>query len=260
MTTNESLESGGTVVVDTGNVEMNMPCSTIGARTAEIELAKEQLAVKLADVRQRIRSDPVGVIKDSSALESIAMADLTDRDPLIKSLVDAARPLGYSAKTIRQLIKDNIPMPVTYGCGEGSSKESIADTMVRLAKETGAEFWHNPDSEMYVTFPIGSHKENHPVRSKVVKLWLGSMLRKEMEKTPGSQALQDAITALEGIAIEGEEHETYVRVVAYEDKVYVDLGDKTWKAVEVSKNGWQVIDESPIKFVRTKSTRPFPIR
>lgn len=218
--------------------------------------------IKLANIRQRIRLDPVAVIKDPDALESIATAGLEDKDPIIKSLIDAARPLGYTAKTIRQLIEDHSPISEGECCGcsgeGGKPKESMADIMVRFANETGAIFWHGPASETYVTFPVGIHMENHPVRSKVVKLWLGSLLRKSISKTPGSQALQDTMTALEGIAIEGEEHETYVRVGENEDKIYIDLGDKTWKAVEVSKDGWKIIDEPPIKFRRTNSTRPLP--
>ena len=161
-------------------------------------------------------------------------------------------------KTIRQLIDNSIAINET-GC-ESKSKESMADIMVRLANETGASFWRNPDQETFVTYPVDIHEENHEIRSKTVKLWLGNLLRKAIEKTPGSQALQDAITALEGIAIDGEEYETYIRVGPYdkENKVYVDLGDKTWKAVEISTEGWKVVDKSPIKFTRTKSTRPLP--
>jgi hypothetical protein len=206
---------------------------------------------------KRIKSNPVSILKDKKILETIAATDPLDRDPLIKCLIAAAKPKGYTAKTVRQLIKDNTPTPKEES---SKPKESMTDIMVRLANETGASFWHNPDQETYITYPVDNHEENHPIRSKVVKLWLGSLLRMSIGKTPGSQSLQDAMTSLEGMAMDGREYETYIRVGPYEkdNKVYVDLGDNTWRAVEVSGEGWMIIDKPPIKFKRTKSTRPLP--
>ena len=49
------------------------------------------------------------------------------------------------------------------------------------------------------------------------------------KKSPGSQATQDALAVLEGIALfEGPEHEVFVRLALHEDRIYVDLGNPDW--------------------------------
>lgn len=138
-------------------------------------------------------------------------------------------------------------------------KESAATALVTLVTLSGAELWHTPKQDFYISFERDGHKEHHPLRSKAVKLWMGSLFFSDRKKTPGSQALQDALTILEGFALfDGSEHEAYVRVGPYEDRIYVDLGDHAWRAIEVTKDGWKVVDKTPVRFWRPKSMLPLP--
>lgn len=107
------------------------------------------------------------------------------------------------------------------------------------------------------------HKETHPLRAKAAKLWMGTLFYADREKPPSNQAYQDAFTILEGVALfDGPEREAYVRVGPYEDSIYVDLGDKTWQAIEITKDGWKVVDEAPVRFWRPKTLLPLqePVR
>ncbi len=76
---------------------------------------------------------------------------------------------------------------------------------------------------------------------------------------PGSQALQDSITALQGFAIhEGGLKDVHVRVAEHNGDVYIDLGDSSWRAVRVSASGWQIVDVAPVYFRRPVGLTALP--
>lgn len=144
--------------------------------------------------------------------------------------------------------------------GKEKPKESAATVMVNLAKRDGTEFWHTPKQDFYVTFRKDGHKETHLIRSTATKLWLGTKFFEKKSIAPNVQAVQDATAVLEGLACyNGSEYEVYVRVGPYMDRVYVDLGSPDWKAIEITSDGWKVVDEAPIKFWRPKTMLPLPI-
>jgi hypothetical protein len=142
---------------------------------------------------------------------------------------------------------------------EDEEKESGAASLVKLVIASGAELWHTPKQEFYITFTRDGHEETHPLRTKAAKLWMGSLFYADREKPPSNQAYQDAFNILEGFALfDGPEQEANVRVGPYEDRIYVDLGDDTWRTIEITKDGWKVIDKSPIRFWRPRTMLPLP--
>jgi hypothetical protein len=49
------------------------------------------------------------------------------------------------------------------------------------------------------------------------------------------------------------ERVVHIRVGGLDDRLYLDLGDATWRAVEIDATGWQVIDNPPVRFRRAAS-------
>ena len=43
----------------------------------------------------------------------------------------------------------------------------------------------------------------------------------------------------------GPEQLVHIRVGGIDNRLYLDLGDNTWRAVEIDANGWRVIDTPP---------------
>jgi len=78
----------------------------------------------------------------------------------------------------------------------------------------------------------------------------------------GKNAMYEAIETLSGLAMRGPEYTAYVRVGELDGKIYVDLGRPQWECVEISADGWQILDEPPIKFRRPKNMQmlPLPVR
>src|SRR5262249_61888129 len=57
---------------------------------------------------------------------------------------------------------------------------------------------------------------------------------------------------------DGKEEPFFLRVAPRGDNILIDLCDKKWRVIEVSRNGWQILDRSPVAFFRTGSMQPLP--
>ena len=55
------------------------------------------------------------------------------------------------------------------------------------------------------------------------------------------------------------ERVVHVRVGGLDGRLYLDLGDETWRAVEIDAAGWRVIDNPPVRFRRAAGMQPLPI-
>lgn len=85
-------------------------------------------------------------------------------------------------------------------------------------------------------------------------------------RTPGAQALADAIVNLEGIAAENDAEAVALRVArvpageADAGAIVVDIGDAAGTAIVVKAEGWRVETRSPVLFRRTDGlTLPLPL-
>lgn len=142
---------------------------------------------------------------------------------------------------------------------ERGKRESTADVLVRLAIEAGTELWHTPDGEAYATVPVNGHRETHPVRGTGFRQWGMRLYYEKTGKAPYAQAVKDAIDTLEGRALfDGEEHTVHVRIAEVDGRVYIDLGDAAWRAVEVDASGWRIVAEPPVRFWRPSGLLPLP--
>jgi hypothetical protein len=94
----------------------------------------------------------------------------------------------------------------------------------------------------------------------IIGCTVGPLFYLETGKAPNATALQDAIATLSGMAkFDGEEHAVHVRVAADADRIYVDLCDPRWRAIEVTRQGWQVVSNPPVRFRRPRGVLPLPV-
>ena len=144
------------------------------------------------------------------------------------------------------------------GAGDGRRRRPPQrDNLIALVDD--CELWHCQDSEAYATIPVNGHFENLEIRTRDFKRWLGWRYYKQIGGTVGGQAIDDAIRVMEGIAVnEGFCHMPRRRVGEKAGKLYLDLADAAWRAVETTGDGWRVIDRPPVKFVRSSGMRPLP--
>lgn len=111
----------------------------------------------------------------------------------------------------------------------------------------------------HVQFPVGDHKEVWPCKSSAFTRWLGNeYYRLTKGKTvAGRESVKDAISLLEGRAInECPEHRLYNRIAQTPDAIWYDLGDNQFRAVKITKHGWEVVTDVPILFRRFSHLAP----
>lgn len=134
-----------------------------------------------------------------------------------------------------------------------------ATVLVALAMAAGAELFHTPEGEGYATIKVYGHQETWPLKVKAFRRWLARLYYDECDKSPGSQAIQDALGVLEGKALyDGPEYPVHTRIAEHNGTIYLDLANERWQAIEVTTCGWHIVDTPPVKFRRTKGMLALP--
>lgn len=132
-----------------------------------------------------------------------------------------------------------------------------ADILINLAQT--AELFHAPDGTGYADLDINGHRETWPIRAKGFRRWLARRFFEATGGVPSSEALQSALTVIAGNAdFDAPERTIHVRIGGLDDRLYLDLGDETWRAVEIDPAGWRVIDHPPVRFRRAAGMQALP--
>lgn len=215
------LEKSGILVLDGS--------STPEAVEAALIQLREALPPDLDRLsRETLRADVRRSLAEQCVLHTVAMVDAALEPP----------PAAPAARTR--------PRP------------SQATELVDLALREGFELWRSPSGEPYATVPVDGHREHHRLQ-RAVRDSLARTYYSVAKHVPSSAALTDALATLSGMARhDGEEHAVSVRVAGHESAVYVDLGDSTWRAIEITAGGWQVVCDPPVRYWRPRSLRTLP--
>jgi hypothetical protein len=130
---------------------------------------------------------------------------------------------------------------------------------VLLQIASAAVLFHTPEGRAYASVLVGNHVENHEVRASGFRLWLKREFYNVSNKAPSSEAMNDALGVIEAKALfDGPAHEVCVRVAPADDSVILDLGDSSWRVVEIRPGGWNILNDSPRHFRRPAGLRELP--
>lgn len=141
------------------------------------------------------------------------------------------------------------------GGGRGPSQ---ADILISLAANAG--LFHAADGTGYVDLEINGHRETWPIRSKGFKRWLTRRFYEATEGAPSSEALQSALNVIEARAhFDAPQMDVHIRVAGYDGRLYLDLVDDTWRAMEIDEAGWRIVEEPPVRFRRAAGMKPLPV-
>ena len=142
---------------------------------------------------------------------------------------------------------------------EGADKKQ-ADVLLDLASE--AQLFRGDDDEAYADIMINGHRETWQIQSKGFKDWLLYRYYTKVGSAPNAEPMRSALATLGARA--RFDHDTpkrkvSVRVGGEADKIYIDLADDQWRAVEIDSDGWRVIDNAPVRFRRAPGMLPLPV-
>lgn len=135
--------------------------------------------------------------------------------------------------------------------------QSQADALIELANS--AELFHSPDGVAYADIDINGHRQTWPIRSRSFKQCLGRLWFDKTGGVPSASAMGTALQAIEARAqFDAPERRVFVRVGREADRLYIDLGDPTWRAIEVDAYGWRILDRPPVRFRRARGMAALP--
>jgi hypothetical protein len=162
---------------------------------------------------------------------------------------------GWTSVHAAELVAAATPAtPVRTGT---SNKRSARDGLLALLDD--AELWHDAERTAYATVTVNGHRENHEIISRNFRGWLAWRAYETAEMSPSSQALDDACRIAEALALHrGMCHPTWRRVGEHQGIIYLDLGCRRWRAVEISASGWRIVDAAPVKFLRSRRMEALP--
>ena len=105
-----------------------------------------------------------------------------------------------------------------------------------------------------VAFPL--------LRKDGLRVQLAQQYYAEHHSVPSQSALTDAISVLEGRAMNQPPQDIHLRLASHRtesgEQVVLDLGTPEGRCVVADPDGWHITDHSPVLFRRTKLTSPMP--
>src|SRR6516164_650847 len=120
--------------------------------------------------------------------------------------------------------------------------------------------FHTNNGAAFIDIEIEGHLETWSVRGKQLRAWLQRRYYKQTGGAMPGETLRSVLDLLEARAqFDAPECTIHVRVAEYEDRIYLDLADKEWRAVEIGPDGWRVIGSPPVRFKRAAWMLPLPV-
>ena len=167
-------------------------------------------------------------------------------------------PTRIGAGTIFHLADEADPTWRENGQGAGHQKRaSQADKLIALAES--AELFHTSDGVGFGDIDIDGHRETWPLKSTGFRQWLLRSYFEETKGAPNREALASAIAVLEARArFDGPTQDVSMRVAGHGGKIYLDMADEEWRVIEISKNGWRIVADAPVRFYRRPGMLPLP--
>jgi hypothetical protein len=215
-------------------------CAAIGAA--------EEVRDPLDGLIERTNADP-GVPFAPEVLERLAALKRDDR-AAFEALRAQLKKAGCRVTALDDAIAEE--------SGEAAGRRPTqADILIDLAQS--AELFHAPDGTGFADLDINGHRETWPIRAKGFRRWLARRFFEATGGAPSSEALQSALNVIEAKAhFDAPERVVHVRVGGLDGRLYLDLSDDTWRAVEIDATGWRVIDNPPVRFRRAAGMQALP--
>ena len=217
----------------------------------------EDLIAKAIDAAEELPDPLDGLVEKSAADPGAAFtAEVMERLAALKKDDRAAFELLRSKLKKSGCRVTALDEAIAEESGNvGGRGPTQADVLIDLAQT--AELFHTPDGTGFADLDINGHRETWPIRAKGFRRWLARGFFEATNGAPSSEALQSALNVIEAKAhFDAPQRPVHVRVGGLDGKLYLDLGDEVWRAVEIDATGWRVIDNPPVRFRRASGMQP----
>ena len=104
------------------------------------------------------------------------------------------------------------------------------------------ELFRSRDGKVFADVYEGAIRKTWPVQSKQFSQWLAREYLETTKRIAAPGQLRAAINQIEAQAqVDGPEREVFRRVGKCGDRLYLDLVDEAWSAIEIDASGWRVV-------------------
>ena len=212
--------------------------------------SKAQTQVSPLDgLLERVMQDP-GAHLQPDVIE--AMKGLKKSNPArFESFRAALKKLGCRVGELDKLIDGSSEK-------EFSGRPNQADILVEIGRED--HLFHDKAGNAYADIYVNGHRETWSISSKHYSDHLTRRYYRQIGRPPANDGIKTAIQTLVSLAkIEGLEELVFKRVAQHDGKIYIDPCNDNWSCTEISSAGFCEIEQSPIRFVRSKGMRELPL-
>ncbi len=246
--------------------EVEPVAKTPAVATTEISLPDgEPLRLEVSPAGRKPQRLVVAIRSEAEHRDRINTDSSSSREKFIKKL---ATKLNVERDLLAPLMETHLIKLATEIDAKSPAQadhdhdENEAQSQATLAANMAAdwELWHTPAKISYATILVGNHKENWPIRSQMFKQFLAKQFFDDHGKAMNSEAISAAVNLFEAKALfEGEECPVHVRVAEDSGNIFIDLCNAEWQAVQITPKGWNVIDDPPVRFRRSRGMLALPV-
>jgi hypothetical protein len=134
-----------------------------------------------------------------------------------------------------------------------------AQTLIEIVTRDHIELYHAPDGTAYADINVNGHRETWPLKTTGFRGWLRRVYYLKTGGAPNAEAMSTAMGVIEARArFDGVERPVFLRVAECDGKIYLDLCNDSWQAIEIDPDGWRLVDAPPVRFRRTPGMLPLP--
>jgi phage/plasmid primase-like uncharacterized protein len=142
---------------------------------------------------------------------------------------------------------------------EDQQPQEATQVDVLLGLAANANLFHDDDNG-YADIYVDGHRETWPTQSTGLRRWLQYRYYKQEGSAPTGEAMRRTIETLAARArFDGPARKVRLRVGGVAGKIYLDLCDADWRAVEIDAHGWRVVQEPPVRFIRAPGMLALPV-
>lgn len=122
-------------------------------------------------------------------------------------------------------------------------------------------YFHAPNMESFASVGFKGHIETWPVDSEEFKRLVSHAFWLATHTAMPKKLLKETIALCDAKAcFDGPTRKVFTRIGRDDHgNIVVDLADAKWQAAVVTKNGWSVVDHSPIPLIRKQGMAALPV-
>ena len=146
-------------------------------------------------------------------------------------------------------------------------KDKTVEKLISLVQDR-CELFHDAQGNTYAkTQGKTNTRENKQEYTKILKIRsaeFNELIRKlnydTTKKGLNKNMLEEVVETISTIATyEGHTEEVYLRTCQRKGEIIYDLCRDDWSVIRITRSGWEILDKSPVSFVRTGNMKQLPI-